>query len=254
MNVSFSKQSLGILFFALSFCALAQQHSYPKGHDTPTQNLHKGIEPFKAKHGYVLTMMSLESTPSKHLKNRPFVVFSNNELDELYLKLAADLPAGTLFRIRKAHEDKNGNIEVKIRTKEPLIKSEILAIHGVVGFKNELEGVFFNVPGQVKPDPATKHLPADTDKEESFQAIFERFNLGERLVKVSVVFDNADNNRKYWQKKPFYEVISHLKKTASGREYGLGYSEGIAWWTQDLSLDQVNYLSQHELVINVILR
>lgn len=252
--IKHSKHIIILIFLLTSFnivSALDQNRHAKENHTSKYNN----IDFSEGDNVYTLTLKNSNKKIAKGAVKKDFYIAkSEKEKDEIYLRVAELLPAGTVFRVSSAHDDDNDDLEISLDTLEPLDKDEILKLPGVVKFEYRYKNIDFIDIIYSKPDPVTESLPTGWTKTKGYNEILKKFDT-QTLVKVSVVFSNPDNDRLYWMQKPFYPVIQKLLHEEIGAFYGLGYSDdNLAWWTQDISVEQTILLYEDERVINLIPR
>lgn len=268
MNVALTENFLLVL--VLTFCSSVVAKSQ-QSHETehkPTQEFvepyYKGIESFEANGKYELILKNSEKKVEeakeklRKLKEQHGADTtqdkSESEKNNIYFKLAKMLPAGTVFRIFRAHDNFDGNVTVIVETKYELSKDSVLPNPEIISFGNVPAALRAN-PVYVKPDISTFDLPGGWDKEKGYQEIIQLLTPGVETAKVSVVFNNPGNSKKYWERKPYGSTIRKLFENKKGKAYGFGYSEDeLIWWTQGIDLEQAIELYENELVINLIPR
>jgi len=179
---------------------------------------------------------------------------STEQKNDIYFELTRLLPAGTVFRITSAHDIDDGNTEVTIETNSYLDKEQVLLEDQIMSFTDGPVWGYVN-PIYPEPDESTKSLPDNWNKETGYQEIIKTLASGAEVVKVSVVFNNPSNNTIKAYEKPYYKIITSLRNNKKGYSYGLGHNQNqLAWWTQDIYLEQAIELYENEQVVNLVPR
>ena len=126
----------------------------------------------------------------------------------------------------------------------------------ILGITTSAEAALTSKTVKAKDNPI---LNLDTssieNKESGYQQIIEYLQKGHKIAKVSVVFNKQPMESKSHYSQPYGEIINNLIDDVRGAVYGYNFSDekSIAWWTQELELDQVHELYKNDLVINLIL-
>ncbi len=236
-------------------------------HDEIDRNaLHNGIAPFEASMTYDLILTNSDfdrdAAKAKHKElSKQYGVDtvrskSASEKDDIYIRIAEVLPAGTIFRVVTAYNNGDGNIDVSIETKEPLpstkmaLPSGIESIHEAGYVAHEPEVIYR------KPGKSSESLPNGWTKDKGFQQISDELSSLEEdaILKVSIVFDNSDKITP-WTNAPYTKIIDDLMSSRRGEFYGLSdTSADLVWWTQDITLAQAESLFNSPKVINLVPR
>ena len=236
------------------------EQSHSRQFAQPRRPFYKGLADFKAKQTFKLKygiedghVYRSDVNPQDSTRSQKTTEYKN----EMYLKIAAELPAGTVFRIDSASSGiRIGDLEVELAFKDEISEQDLLSLNGVIEVK---EYYFLSAPREIEPIPIPKELisslPDGWNKETGYQKIISLFDAGEDLVLVSAVFSNPNNEQKYWIHTPFTPVIQTLKYGEKGKTYGMSYDKnGLAWWTQEISVDQIHELYESDIVINLVPR
>ena len=235
------------------------QHSHsthPKTEKVDTY--YEDGELFEAKRTFLLTFKTQaqeKKEPSVDSQNSHRIEKSVEEKDALYLKLAEMMPAGIRFRINSASDIAERNSEVILDFQEDMDTEALSALEGVTSVREIFKGGTFG-PGEKQRIPGhLKSLPEGWNKETGYRKIGDLFDDGENLVLVSVVFYNPENDRTFWPFTSHAPFIQPLVDNQKGLSLGMSYDDQErAWWTQEMSINQINTLFENKKVINLIPR
>lgn len=255
---------IAYLFSNSVFSAELETEFSAHAHEKHVQEFYKGAEPFDHAGAYVIVIESDEEDKVaakkavqdlfNQFKNKTYRSKTKAQKNEIYFKLEKLLPAGTVFRIISAKDVETGDTEIEIETKKPLDKASVLSQSSIISLEDSPVYGYIS-PVKRPPDTSTISLPDGWTKESGFSYAQGILDSGIEATKVSVVFANPGNETKYWEDKSFAAVIKGLMQEVRGHIYGLGYSDDeLAWWTQDLTSDQLLFVYQNELVINLVPR
>ena len=228
------------------------------------RTIYKGIEPFDAKEFYTITLKSDQGR--EDMKRRKAYAQenglsvaskakSNDVKNEAYLQIAKMLSAGSVFRIERAYDAENGDLEVVVASKELLDVDSIKNNSQVSAIKLRDENVH-SIKTVTTPDTSIKdiNIPENWNKEIGFTEVFRFFGEGAELVKASIVFNKTEVGPGGYYTQPYREIIMNLIGDLRGQGFGYGEDEErkIAWWTQEIDLEQAQELYEKELVVNII--
>jgi len=261
---------LGICVLLFSTAFSAQEHDHDHGEKEFTKKeenipeYYKGIEVFEAEGKYrVILKRSGEAAAlakkelavlHKQFTDSTYRLKPKSDLNDLYLKLAEILPAGTVFRVKSANDVEDGHVELRIETKEPLNKKQLEAKAEIQTVSDEPIRLSFD-PVYTEPDSSTLSLPDNYTKDTGYSEIVNRLSAGAGVVKTSVVFSNPGNVRTNLMSQPYYQTVMALSKNRKGELFGIGFNDNeLTWWTQYLTLEQAQALYENPLVINLVPR
>ena len=259
-------------YFLTTLCLLSAgtvagvEHVHDDLVDSGQPSLVNTMEPFQASMTYDIVLGSTEAertlaksrrkAMSKSLGSDAVISKSNSEKSELFAKISLMLPANTVFRIVSANDNEEGDVLVRIDTKDILPVAKMTAFAGANSIKEY--GYVPTTPQTIyrQPGESTKSLPAGWTKEEGFQSISGSLTGqgSDSTLKVSIVFDNSEKVQ-FWINAPYAKTIENLMSTRRGEVYGLSDLEADeVWWTQEITLSQAQKLFSNPLVINLIPR
>ncbi len=137
------------------------------------------------------------------------------------------------------------------------LPKEIADQRGVVDMYTSLDDTYVvPVPREIiEASNYPIEIPDGWQKNDGYTAAKVLFDAGEETVSVTFVYNSNDSSGQPQAGKVWVELIFPLEQNAKKGGLGWGWNADrtLFWWTQDLTLDQLEQVYASEYVINILL-